>query len=166
MDAAEKIKDSNINDINWIIVGDGMSRKWLEEEVKNRGLSESFYFEGQKPLEDMPKYTGIADVLLGCLVKSELLEATIPSKVTSYFAAGRPVVLAMDGEVRDLVNNKIKCGFAGPTEDSVTLAENIIKIYQLSNKERNDMGARGREYHFKYFERNLTLNKLYNFIFS
>jgi colanic acid biosynthesis glycosyl transferase WcaI len=145
-------------------VGDGMSRKWLEKEVKKAGLTNSFHFEGLKPKEEIPKYTTIADILIGCLVKSDLLEATIPSKVTSYIAAGRPIVLAIDGEARDLINSTIKCGFAGPTEDAMALANNIKKIYELPQSQRNAMGQRGREYHFKHFERNIVLSKFYDFI--
>ena len=163
--AAKKIKSQGINDINWIIVGDGMSRKWLEKEVKVNGLTDSFYFEGFKPIEEIPKYTNIADVLIGCLVKSDLLEATIPAKVLSYFAAGRPIVLAMDGEAQDLVNS-IGCGFAGPTEDVEKLVSNIKSVYLATKKERNLMGKRAKDYHFKNFERNLVLNKLYGFIFD
>lgn len=166
IDSAKRLEKDNINDLNWIIVGDGMSRKWLEKEVKKAGLEESFYFEGLKPVEDIPKYTTIADLLIGCLVKSDLLEATIPSKVTSYIAAGRPMVLAIDGEARDLINETIKCGFAGPTEDAKQLTANIKKVYKMSKKERHQMGARGRAYHFKYLERNLILSKLYNFMFE
>lgn len=164
--AAKDLKKQGIKDINWIIVGDGMSRQWLEDEVEKAGLSDSFYFEGFKPIDDIPKYTDIADALIGCLVKSDLLEATIPAKVMSYFASGKPMVLAMDGEVQELVNNTIKCGYAGPTEDSTALAANIKKIYSMPAKDRQAMGARGRAYHFKHFERNLILNKLYDFVFS
>lgn len=164
--AAKKLKKDGLKDINWIIVGDGMSRKWLEDEVAKAGLKDSFFFEGFKPITDMPRYTGIADVLLGCLVKSDLLEATIPAKVTSYLASGKPMVLAMDGDARNLVNNLAQCGYAGPTEDAKTLAANIKKIYNLPEKERQAMGKRGRAYHFKHFERNATLQKLYAFMFD
>lgn len=163
--AAKQLNSEGIKDINWIIVGDGMSRDWLENEVKKTGLASNFYFEGLKPIEDIPKYTAVSDLLVACLVRSELLEATIPAKVMSYFAAGRPMVLAMDGEVQDLVNHKIKCGYAGPTQDSNEFANNIKKIYRLSAKERNEMGSRGREYHFRHFERDMNLKKLYDFIF-
>lgn len=164
--AAKTLKEQGLNDINWIIVGDGMSRKWLENEVKKAGLQDCFIFEGQKPIEDIPRYTPIADVLIGCLVRSDLLEATIPAKVMSYLAAGRPVVLAMDGEVRELVNKTIKCGFAGPTGDAQQLADNLKKIYNLTPKERSALGSRARKYHFQHFERNLILGKLYGFIFD
>lgn len=163
--AAKLLNEGGVKDINWIIVGDGMSRKWLENEVKKNNLSSNFYFEGMKPMEDIPKYTTFSDLLIGCLVKSQLLEATIPAKVMSYFAAGRPMVLAMDGEVQDLVNNVIKCGLAGPTGDPKKLAENIKKIYSMTPEDRRRMGERGRGYHFKHFERNMNLAKLHNFIF-
>jgi glycosyltransferase involved in cell wall biosynthesis len=166
LSAAVKLKRKGISDINWIIVGDGMSRKWLESEVAKLGLEDSFYFEGYKPITEMPKYNTLADILLGCLVKSELLEATVPAKVMSYIAAGRPMVLAMDGEVRELINEEIGCGLVGPTGDSEELAANIEKIYRMPKSERQAMGARGRAYHFKHFERNQNLVKLRDFIFS
>ena len=72
----------------------------------------------------------------------------------------------LDGEARDLINNLSKSGYAGPTEDADALAENIRKVYKLSGKQRDEMGARARAYHFKYLERNVTYNKLYNFIFD
>ena len=97
---------------------------------------------------DIPKYTTVADVLIGCLVKSELLEATIPAKVMSYFAAGKPMVLAMDGEVQDLVNQVIKCGFASAAEDTDTLYQNIKRIYAMTPDERKKIGQRGRSITF------------------
>jgi colanic acid biosynthesis glycosyl transferase WcaI len=164
--AAELLKKRGHNNINWIIVGDGMSRKDAEVMVTNAGLADIFHFEGQKPVEDIPKYTAFADVLVGCLVKSNLLEATIPAKVMSYIAAGRPVVLAMDGEVQNLINDTIRCGFAGPTSDAKTLSTNIEKIIFASTQEKKKMGDNAKNYHFKHFERNIVLERLYSFIFN
>lgn len=164
IEAAEILKHEGLTDIHWLIVGDGMSRKQVEKDIASRNLSELFTFEGQKPVEDMPKYTNIADVLVGCLVKSELLEATIPAKVMSYIAAGRPIVLAMDGEVQILINNEIRCGFAGDTSNAQLLAQNIKRVYNLNKEQRRAMGVRARKYHFANFERNLILGKLYDAI--
>lgn len=164
--AAQKLKTEGVNDINWIIVGDGMSRQLIEEDVKKAGLEKDFHFEGFKPQEDIPRYTGIADVLVGGLIKSDLLEATLPAKVTSYIAAGRPMAMYLDGEGRNLVNDLAKSGFAGPAEDAHALAMNIKKIYKMSGKERDLMGKRARDYHFKHLERKVIYDKLYNFIFN
>lgn len=164
--AASILKKQGLKGINWIVVGDGMSRRQVETEVEEAGLSNDFFFEGFKPLEDIPKYNHLADVLVGCLSKSDLLEATIPAKVMSYIAAGKPMALAMDGEVQHLVNDEIQCGLVGPTEDAERLAANLKTIYEMTPKARTDMGRRGRRYHLKHFERNILLAKMYEFIFS
>lgn len=166
IDSAEQIVSSGIKDIRWIIVGDGMSRKDVVSSVKARKLSEYFIFEGHKPVTDIPKYTYITDVFIGCLVKSDLLEATIPAKVMSYIASGKPIVVAMDGEVQDLINKEIQCGYAGDTEDAASLTENIKKVYSLTEDQRNMLGEKAKEYHSEHFERNLILTKMYNFIFT
>ncbi len=164
--AAKMLRDSGIHDINWIIVGDGMARQQVEADVKAADLDDVFFFEGQKPVADMPKYTAIADGLVGCLVKSDLLEATIPAKVMSYIASAKPLLLAMDGEVQQLINTTIRGGFAGPTEDYRALAANIKKLYRLSPAKRKEMQQRLRDYHNKHFERNLLLEKLSTFMLS
>lgn len=164
LQAAAKLKQENYK-INWIIVGDGMSRKEVENAVSERGLTDCFFFEGFKPINDIPKYTDIASCLIACLVKSPLLDCTVPAKVMSYFAAGRPIVLAMDGEAGRLINEN-GCGFASASGDAKALVENIKRIYALPNEDRKLMGKRAKELHSARFERNLNLIKLLQFMFD
>lgn len=164
IDSAKILYNRGINDINWIIVGDGMSRKKVEDDVRKSGLSDFFYFEGQKPIEDIPKYISIADGLVGCLIKSDLLEATIPAKVTSYIASGKPLVLAMDGEVQNLINNTIRGGYVCDTENSLALANNVVKLRNLSKTERKKMQTRLKNYYNKNLHRNVLLGELVSFI--
>lgn len=166
LDAAKILSSQGISNIHWIIVGDGMSKKWFQDEVKKAKLTENFSFEGFKPITDIPKYADIADALIGCLVKSTLLEATIPAKVMSYLALGKPILLAMDGEVQDLINQKAQCGYASATEDAQTLAKNILTLYNLSPSERKKLGKKGKKYHLTNFDRNIILSKLYSFMFE
>lgn len=166
IDAAGILKNRGLEDIRWIIVGDGMSKAVVEHEVNKRGLSDIFVFEGQKPIEDMPKYSSIADSLIGCLVRSSLLEATIPAKVMSYIASGKPLLLAMDGEVQNLINKEIRCGYVCETENAEALADNIQKVYSLSDEAREILGENASRYHKKHFERSIILDKLYRFIFE
>lgn len=166
VDAAEELKNEGLSDISWVIVGDGMSRSDLEREVARRGLEDVFRFEGHHPVRDIPKYTTLADILVGCLVKSELLEATVPAKVMSYIASGRPLVLAMDGEARTLVEDEAQCGLVGPAGDAVALAENIRTLYRMSRHERQSLGVRGKAYHFANLERSIVLHRLKDFILT
>lgn len=164
IDAAEILHSEGLTDISWVVVGDGMSRDDVEKEVERRGLGNVFRFEGHHPVDDIPKYTTLADVLVGCLVKSELLEATVPAKVMSYIASGRPVVLAMDGEVRSLVEDEAECGFVGPAADAAALAKNISAMYQMSSQERQEFGVRGKAYHYANLERSIVLERLKGFL--
>ena len=164
--SAQEITSTGITDIRWVIVGDGMSKNDMQLKVDQLGLENYFSFRGQVPIEKVPAYTNIADVLIGTLTKSELLEATIPSKVMTYLASGKPIVLAMDGEAQDLINIKVQCGYAGPAGDSVALTKNIKKVYSLNKNERVKLGERARQYHLKHFERNILLSKLSEFIFT
>ena len=59
----------------------------------------------------------------------------------SYLAAGRPLLLAMDGEAQRLVN-EIGCGFAGDSDDSAALYENIKNLYNLPKEQRESRGKK------------------------
>jgi len=163
--AAKILENREYTDICWIVVGDGMSRSWLEDEVEKEGLSDRFVFIGHVPVEEIPKYTQIADGLFACLTKSELLDSTLPAKVFSYYAAGRPIVLAMDGEVQQIVSES-GAGYAVDAEDSERLADSVIKLYNASADEHKTMGDNAKEYYFKHFERSLNMKKLIGFMFD
>ena len=64
---------------------------------------------------------------------------TIPSKIQSYLACGKPILASLDGEGAKIIN-EAECGFTSPSEDAKALAENVYKLYNLSNNERNKMG--------------------------
>ena len=164
LDAAEQLSREGYP-IHWIIVGDGMLRKDIECDVFERGLAEIFSFEGFLPIEDIPKYTPVASCLVACLIKSPHVECAIAAKVFSYIASGRPIVLAMDGEAGKLINEN-GCGFAGPSGDAKVLAENIKRIYNLTDEEREFMGKQAKKLHFERFERNISLRKMIKFMFN
>lgn len=163
LEATSILKERGITDLRWIIVGDGMARKDVEKEVKKRGLVENFFFEGLKPKDDIPKYTNIADALYSSLVKTDFLEATIPAKIPSYLPAGKPIVLSMNGAAIDLIND-IGCGLTSPAQDAKALADNLEKLYNMTPTQRKQMGSKAKTFHFKYFERNIVLHRLLDYI--
>jgi glycosyltransferase involved in cell wall biosynthesis len=165
IEAAKRIRDDGIIDIRWIIVGDGMSLGWLRKEVDKERLSTFFIFEGMKPITQVPAYAFIADCMIACLRKVEGYNFAIPAKVMSYFAAGRPLILAIDGEIKDIVNEN-QCGYASEAENTEELYKNIKKIYVRSREERIAMGKRSKEYHLANFEWDKNFEKLERFVFE
>jgi glycosyltransferase involved in cell wall biosynthesis len=161
--AAEIISEKGIDDIRFIIVGDGMSKKDIEAAVREKGLEDMFLFTGSKPVTDMPKYHTLADCLLAPLTASEDLGLTVPAKITSYLAGGRPIVTCMDGEGSEEVI-RAGAGLTAASGDAEKLAENILRIYEMSPRERKNMGERAREYHLEFHQREKVLSRLIDFI--
>ncbi len=84
LNAAEELKD--FKDIHLVVLGDGRMFKWVQEQVRSRGLKSTVYLLGRHPAEKMPRYFALSDALLVTLKKDAIFALTIPSKIQSYLA--------------------------------------------------------------------------------
>jgi colanic acid biosynthesis glycosyl transferase WcaI len=157
LSAAELLRERR--DIQWIIVGDGRMRPWVEEQAAARGLQSTFHLLGQRPAERMPRYFAHADVLLATLRREPIFAYTIPSKLQSYLACGKPVVVALEGEGGRIVKES-GAGWAVPPEDPRALADAVMALSALSPAEREAMGNRGEIFFREHFEREKLLSRL------
>lgn len=155
--AAEILKARD--DIHWIILGDGRLAAWVKDEITRRGLQERVHLLGQHPVESMPRYFQLADILLVTLKRDPIFSLTIPSKIQSYLACQKPIVAGLDGEGARVVQES-GGGLAVPTESPDALAQAVLKIYALTESERAEMGRRARSYFDMHFERSMLTDKL------
>ena len=155
--AAELLKDRQ--DIHWIILGDGRMFTWVHDEVRKRGLDKTVHLLGRFPAEVMPRYFALADVLLVTLRKQPIFSLTIPSKVQSYLACGKPIVAALGGEGARVVH-EAGAGLTPTPEDARAVAEAVLTMYRMPEDARRAMGLRGRSYFETHFERALLLERL------
>lgn len=137
-------------DIEIILVGSGSKLAWIEEQVKEKGLS-NLVLAGRYPASDMPYILSKASALLVTLKNDEIFTYTIPSKIQSYLASGKPILASLDGEGAQVIRDA-DAGFISPSGDGKQLAENIIKLYHLTDTERATMGDAGRSYFLNHFE--------------
>ena len=156
--AAKILKDMNIH-ITWIIFGDGRMKETVIDEIENNGLQNHFILKGSLPAIEMPKYFCCVDALIVSLKKSKIFSLTIPGKLQSYLACGRPIIGSLDGIGADIINNA-KCGFTANAESINELVNAILKLYNLTSDERIKMGLNARNYFEKEFERENLLHKL------
>jgi len=145
--------------IHWVFLGSGRRGAWLENEIAVCGLSDTIHVLGRKPVEDMPGYFARADVLLVTLRKDPIFSLTIPSKVQTYLAAGRPILGALDGEGARIIE-EAGAGIAVPAENAEELARAILRLYRLDRAERESMGKSGVEYSRQHFNRDRLLEEL------
>lgn len=155
--AAERLK--SCPDIQWLILGDGRMLPWVRDEIEKRGLGASVHLLGRHPVEAMPRYFSLADAMLVTLKKEPIFALTIPSKVQSYLACGRPIIAALDGEGARVIR-EAGAGVAAPAEDDAGLAEAVLRMYRMEKDEREQLGANGLRYFRDNFERTMLLDRL------
>lgn len=161
LSAAEQLK--KYSDIHWVIVGDGRMRHWVEAQIDERGLTETFHLLGRHPVELMPRFFSLADVMLVTLKKEYIFSLTIPSKVQSYLACAKPIIAVLDGEGARVIEES-GAGMTCSAENPQALAEAVLKMYRLTETDLHDMGLRGRRYFEQHFERTVLLERLNNWI--
>ena len=154
--AAEQLQGEP--EIHWVILGDGRMRAWVEEEIRFRGLT-NVHLLGSFPVETMPRFFALSDVLLMTLRRDPLFALTVPGKLQSYLACGRPIVAAMDGEGARIVR-EAQAGLSCPAEDAEGVAAAILELYRRPVSERQAMGERGRRYFERHFDRERLLDRL------
>ena len=116
--------------IRWHILGNGSeidNLKRLAEALK----ADNVVFHGRKPLDEMPKYYSMADAMLVTMIKNPVISLTIPGKVQSYMASGKPLLGAIDGETK-LIIKESDCGLCGDAENAKQLAENAKAMAKMS----------------------------------
>jgi glycosyltransferase involved in cell wall biosynthesis len=145
--------------IQWIVLGEGRMRSWVEDEVRRRGLQSSVHLLGQRPPERMPRYFAHADVLLATLRREPIFAYTIPSKIQAYLACGKPVIAALEGEGGRNIR-EAGAGWVVPPEDPRALADAVSAASRLARSELSSMGERGEAWFREHFERDKLLSRL------
>jgi glycosyltransferase involved in cell wall biosynthesis len=155
--AAELTRDDP--ELRWVFVGDGSLRPWLEDEVRCRGLQATVFLLGRHPPSAMPAFFARAGALLVSLKRDEAMSLTLPGKVQSYLAAGRPLLGSIDGEAARVIH-EAGAGLAAPADDGAALADTARRLKALPERERAVMGERGRAYSDRHFARDACLDQL------
>ena len=157
LQAAKIIKEIN-DKIHWIFLGDGRQKEHIINQIKINDLSNNVHLLGSFPPESMPGFFACADALVVSLKKDKIFSLTIPSKIQSYMACGKPILASLDGEGAKVIEQS-QSGFISPPDDALLLAENIMKLYELSVSDRVIIGENAIKYFQNQFERELLLDR-------
>ena len=160
--AVQDARSRGADMLHLLLVGDGMSRAALEAKVKELHAEDAVTFYGSVPATDIPKFTALADALIVCLSDSPDLGLTVPAKVASYMAAGKPVLASMDGAGNAAV--AAAGGLRSPACDAAALADNLLALTRMGAAQRAAMGQSAKEYYLAHYRRSELLRKLEHFI--
>jgi colanic acid biosynthesis glycosyl transferase WcaI len=139
---AAKVADDRNAPVRFVLMGDGNQRETIQR-IANGASRLSFRpFVGRA---ELPNVLAAADVLL-VSERESVVDMSLPSKLTSYFAAGRPVVAAVhpNGATAREVE-RAGAGVVSPAGQPPELLAAVLELRRHPEKAER-MGAKGAQY--------------------
>ena len=146
--AAEHLRGRK--NLAFVLVGTGAERARLEDDAKRRSL-DNVIFVGPVDKETVKRYWRLCEVALVLLKDASLFLHVIPSKMFEAMGTGRPVILGVRGESKQLLNES-GAGIAVSPGNPRALAEALEKMMDNPALCRS-MGAAGRKFVERAFDR-------------
>ena len=154
LQAANKLQTRT--DVIFILLGDGKDKPALQAQAAAQGL-QNILFLPPIPKVDMPSALAAADACIAILKPIDLYKTTFPNKVFDYMASGKPVVLAIDGVIRQVIESA-GAGIPVPPENPDALEEPILYLADNLGQAYR-MGRQARRYVVAHFDRAALASK-------
>ena len=161
LSAAEKLKDQT--HIKFILLGSGPEKEKLQaiQAIQATKQLNNVHFFDAVSKNQMPQIVMASDVSIIPLRKLELFLGAIPSKIFENLAMEKPIILAVDGEARELFVNQGNCALYSEPENVDDLVKNVELLSNDANL-RLQLGKRGRNYVEQNFNRNTIAQNFYS----
>jgi glycosyltransferase involved in cell wall biosynthesis len=147
VDAAEMLRDTRAL---FLLIGDGMQKPMLREEVGRRGLS-NVQFVDSVPKREVFKYILASDLGTSVLKKTDTFKTIYSNKTFDYMSCRKPILMVIDGVSRELVETA-RCGVYAEPENAADIATKV-RTYLGANGQLAKEGMNGYEYARQYFDR-------------
>ncbi len=134
----------------FLLVGEGADRLRIEAQVRARELV-NVRLLGEQPRRRVPEFIRASDACLVVLRQAELFTTVIPSKMLEFMACGRPVILAVDGQARKILEDA-RAGVAVPAGDPSALARAVETLHDNPGL-CTMLGEQGRTFVERHYQR-------------
>lgn len=154
-----------VQDLNVIImlVGDGMEKAALMQKAKDWNLH-NVCFVDPVPKNEISDYIAASDVCTAVLKKIDTFKTVYPNKMFDYMSAARPIILAIDGVARELVEQAQAGVFVEPENPE----QFALKVLDFKNNPEHcqQMAKNGLAYVQKYYSREALGHKYLDILTS
>ncbi|MBC8066993.1 MAG: glycosyltransferase family 4 protein [Deltaproteobacteria bacterium] len=134
----------------FVLIGDGAERAALEADARARGL-DNVRFVGVLPRAKIPAVLAATDLAVVMLRDTPLFETVLPSKLFEIMGCARPLVLAVGGEARRLVE-QAGAGYTVASQDAAAMTDAIEHAMRDPDDARA-RGLAGRRFVEQHFDR-------------
>lgn len=151
VDTAEILKDHP--QVLFQLIGSGMQKEMLQEEVKKRGLS-NVKFVPPVPKQEVFKYILASEFGTSVLKKVDTFKTIYSNKTFDYMACKRPVLMVIDGVSRKLVE-EAECGVYVEPENPRDFADKILAYLETQEAVKTKQGEAGYAFAKANFDRDV-----------
>ena len=153
LDAAALLRGDR--EILFVIVGEGLKKGSLQAQAAARGLANTVFLPFV-PYPELPSLLASSDILLVPLDRDKS-ELSVPSKLYTFMAAGRPILglAGPDSEVAVMLRDH-DCGLAASPDDPAEIAA-AVRSLKSAPERRRALGANAREYVVRRFAKDAIL---------
>jgi len=159
LEAANLLKQHK--DIVLMLVGSGMEKPMLIQKAAEWGL-DNIVFVDSVSKEVIVDYVAASDVCTAVLKKVDTFKTVYPNKVFDYMSAKRPIIIAIDGVAKKLVEDA-GAGIYVEPENAKEFVDAVLKLKQDTEFCRKCVES-GFEYVKKYFSRETLALKYLNIL--
>ena len=162
MKLVEELRDEE--NLQIVFVGGGSKEKILRDFIRDNNIK-NVVMTGRLPFDQMPALYAQADTMLLTLKKTEKphLKATVPARLQSYMAAGKPILAMIDGCSQDVIK-AADCGYCADAADYKAMAEQIRRMKSLTQRERERMGNNSRAFYERHYQMNGCIDNLEHYL--
>jgi glycosyltransferase involved in cell wall biosynthesis len=155
LDVAERLKDTE-PDVRIMLVGDGMEKPQVVEDAARRKL-DNVVFVDAVPKDKVSDYINASDVCTAVLMKNDTFKTVYPNKVFDYMSCKRPIIIAIDGVARKLVEDAQAGFFAEPENPEAFIA--ALKKLKADPQLCHTMGENGYRHASEHYSREAMAQK-------
>ena len=134
----------------FLVVGDGAELHTIQRRAKDLAL-DNVAFTGLVPRAAAKEYLDASDICLVTLKRSPVFRTVLPSKLFEAMAAGKPVILGVEGEAREVLEAS-GGGIAVEPENLAQLCDAIARLAAAPDL-RLRLGTAGRGFVAREFNR-------------
>lgn len=156
IEAANILK--NNKKIKFHIVGDGLSKANCIKRAEELNLKNVEFYDF-RPVTEMKELYEMADAFMITMVDNEVVNATLPAKLQSYMLAGKPIIGAINGEVKEKIK-EANCGLCCKSLDYKKFAEILQKMANSSREQIDKWSENAYNYYKNNFEKEKCIDNI------
>lgn len=141
--------------------GDGTSFEKCKKYANDLKVDNKIIFHGRVSKEELNGVYPKMDAFLLTLCSEKeigFVANTVPAKLQSYMSGGKPILAAIDGAAKDIINES-NCGAVVPSGNAKEYAKLLDDFIEHPNKYK-DCGKNAKKYFAEKFEKDVVIDKL------